>query len=105
MPVKVASDWLNACSGCEISILNLGDTLLEVLPELNFVHIPALIDSKYLGQTGEKESIDMPEADVGIISGGVRNEENKHVLEDARKKSKILIALGSCAAYGGIPAP
>jgi F420-non-reducing hydrogenase small subunit len=48
--------------------------------------------------------MEMPEADVGIISGGVRNEENKHILEEARKKSKILIALGSCAAYGGIPA-
>ena len=52
MPVKVASEWLNSCSGCEIAILNLGETLLTVLPQLDFVHIPVLMDHKYFGQTG-----------------------------------------------------
>jgi F420-non-reducing hydrogenase small subunit len=104
MAVKVAEEWLNSCSGCEISILNLGDALLDLLPELDFVHIPVLIDHKYYGQTGEKEILEIPECVVGIVSGGVRNDEHKHVLEEMRKKSKILIALGSCAANGGIPA-
>ena len=103
MPVKVAEEWLNACSGCEISILNLGDALLDLLPELDFVHIPVLIDHKYYGQTGEKTEMEIPEAVVGIVSGSVRNEEHKHVLEEMREKTQILIALGSCAAYGGIP--
>ena len=104
MPVKVAEEWLNACSGCEISILNTGDALLDLLPELNFVHIPVLIDHKYFGSTGSGGEVEIPEADVGIVSGGVRNQENKHILEQMRAKTKILIALGSCAAYGGIPA-
>ena len=47
MPVKVASEWLNSCSGCEIAILNLGEALLTVLPHLDFVHIPVLMDHKY----------------------------------------------------------
>ena len=46
MPVKVAEEWLNSCSGCEISILNIGDALLDLLQELNFVHIRVLIDHK-----------------------------------------------------------
>ena len=104
MPVKVAEEWLNACSGCEISILNLGDALLGLLPELDFVHIPVLIDHKYLGQTGDGTTLEIPEAVVGIVSGGVRNDEHKHVLEEMRKKTKILIALGSCAVHGGVPA-
>ena len=104
MPVKVAEEWLNACSGCEISILNTGEALLDLLPQLDFVHIPVLIDHKYFGQTGDKTVMEIPEAVVGIVSGGVRNEEHKHVAEEMRKKVKILIALGSCAAYGGIPA-
>ena len=104
MPVNVASEWLNACSGCEISILNTGEALLDLLAQLNFVHIPALVDSKYYGQLGDGKTLEIPEAVVGIVSGGVRNTEHQHVLEEMRKKVKILIALGSCACYGGVPA-
>jgi F420-non-reducing hydrogenase small subunit len=62
------------------------------------------MDHKYFGQTGENEKLEIPDADVGIISGGIRNEKEKHVAEGMRKKCKTLIALGSCACYGGIPA-
>jgi len=104
MAVRVVEDWLNACSGCEISILNIGDPLLDILPLLEFHHMTALVDHKFFGSLGDKTDMEIPEADVAIVSGGVRNEEHKHELEEIRKKTKTLIALGSCAAYGGIPA-
>ena len=97
------SEWLNACSGCEISILNTGEALLDLLPHLNFVHIPALVDHKFYGQLGDGTTMDIPEAVVGIVSGGVRNTEHEHVLTEIRKKVKFLIALGSCAGFGGVP--
>ncbi len=101
---KVAEEWLNICGGCEVAILDIGETLLDLLPSLDFVHMPVLMDHKYFGQTGEKSELEIPEADVGIVSGGVRNEKEKHVAEEMRKKCKTLIALGSCACFGGIPA-
>jgi F420-non-reducing hydrogenase small subunit len=101
---KVAEEWLNICGGCEVSILDLGEKLLDVLPSLDFVHMPVLMDHKYFGQTGEKTELEIPEADVGMISGGIRNEKERHVAEEMRKKCKTLIALGSCACFGGIPA-
>jgi F420-non-reducing hydrogenase small subunit len=104
MSVPVVEDWLNACSGCEISILNIGDPLLDLLPLLQFTHMTALVDHKFFGQLGDKETMEIPEATVAIVSGGVRNEEHKHELQEIRKKTKFLIALGSCAAYGGVPA-
>jgi F420-non-reducing hydrogenase small subunit len=104
MAVTVFEDWLNACSGCEISILNIGDPLLDLLPQLDFVHITPLIDHKLLGQLGEKTAMEVPESVVAIVSGGVRNDEHKHELQEIRKKTKFLIALGSCACHGGIPA-
>lgn len=104
MPVKVAAEWLNSCSGCEIAILNLGETLLDLLDQLDFVHIPVLMDHKHYGQTGEKSEIDIPAATVGLISGGIRNEEHLEVAREMRKKCDILIALGTCATHGGIPA-
>ncbi len=104
MAVKVAEEWLNICGGCEVTILDIGEPLLDLLPQLNFVHMPVLMDHKYFGQTGEKNELEIPEADVGIVSGGVRNEKEKHVAEEMRKECKTLVALGSCACYGGIPA-
>lgn len=104
MAVNVFEDWLNACSGCEISILNIGDPLVDLLPHINFVHIPPLVDNKLFGQLGEKQEMDVPEAPVAIISGGIRTDEMVHELKEIRKKTKFLVALGTCACHGGIPA-
>jgi F420-non-reducing hydrogenase small subunit len=103
MTVKIASDWLNSCSGCEISIVDMGERLLEVLKVATFVHLPALMDHKYFGQCGDGRHIEIPEADVGILSGSLRNQEHVEVAEAFRKSCKIIIALGTCATHGGIP--
>ncbi len=105
MAVKVASEWLNSCSGCEIAILNLGETLLSVLPHLDFVHIPVLMDHKYFGQTGagDVHHLEIPEAVVGLVSGGIRNQEHLEVAQAMRQSCQVLIALGTCATHGGIP--
>jgi F420-non-reducing hydrogenase small subunit len=102
--VKVAEEWLATCGGCEVTILDLGEKLLDILPKLEFVHMPVLMDHKYYGQKGEKTELEIPEADIGIISGGIRNEENKRVAEEMRRKCKTIIAIGSCANFGGLPA-
>jgi F420-non-reducing hydrogenase small subunit len=105
MAVKVASEWLNACSGCEISILNLGETILDLIPDkIELVHIPALVDSKYFGPLGDGAKLTLPKATVGFISGAIRNTEHMEVAEEMREKVDILVALGTCATDGGIPA-
>lgn len=104
MPVKVAEEWFAVCGGCEVTILDIGEPLLGLLPKLEFVHIPVLADNKYFGQTGEKDKMEIPQADIGIISGGIRNEEHKELAKEMRNKCKTLIALGSCSCFGGIPA-
>ena len=106
MQVKVAEEWLNICGGCEVTILDMGEELVPLLPSLDFVHMPVLMDHKYHGQTGEKDphKIEIPDADVGIITGGVSNEKEKAIALEMRKKCKLIISLGSCACFGGIPA-
>ena len=101
--VRIAEEWLATCGGCEVTILDIGEPLLDLLPKLEFVHMPVIMDHKYYGQTGEKD-FEIPEADVGLISGSIRNEDNVKVAEEMRKKCKTLIAVGSCANFGGIPA-
>jgi F420-non-reducing hydrogenase small subunit len=103
MGVRVSSEWLNSCSGCEISIIDMGERLLDILAVADIVHLPALVDSKYYGQLGDRKHLSLPEADVGIISGGIRNEEHLEVALEMRKRCNLIIALGTCATHGGIP--
>jgi len=102
--VKVAEEWFAVCGGCEVSILDIGEPLLDLLPSLEFVHIPVLMDHKLYGQTGEGSKMEIPKADVGIITGSIRNEENRELAQEMREKCDVIISLGSCANFGGIPA-
>ena len=61
MAVKIAEEWLANCGGCEVTILDIGEPLLDLLPKLEFVHIPVLTDNKYFGQTGERDKLEIPE--------------------------------------------
>jgi F420-non-reducing hydrogenase small subunit len=94
MAVRIAEEWF----------LDLGESLIDLLPKLEFVHMPVLMDHKLYGQKGEKKKMEIPEADVGIVTGSIRNEENRELAKVMREKCKTLISLGSCACYGGIPA-
>lgn len=85
-------------------MVDLGERLLKVLELVEFVHIPVLMDHKYFGQLGEGSTFTSLEADVGIISGSIRNAEHLEVAEEMRKQCKIIVALGTCVTHGGIPA-
>ncbi|WP_424355263.1 F420-nonreducing hydrogenase [Methanobacterium sp. MBAC-LM] len=90
--VKIALEWLAGCAGCEISILDLHEGIMELLKEADIVYAPVLMDVKEVPD----------DIDIAIVSGSVRNKENKERLEELRRKSKTLIAYGTCACYGGI---
>ncbi len=104
MAARLAEEWFAICGGCEVTILDIGEPLIDVLKQVEIVHMPVLMDHKLFGQTGEKAEMEIPEADVGLIAGGIRSDEHKKLALEMRKKCKILIALGSCATCGGIPA-
>jgi len=104
VPVRLAEEWFAICGGCEVTILDIGEPLLDILEKVSIVHMPVLMDHKLFGQTGEGTEMEIPEADVGLIAGGIRSEEHRKLAQEMRKKCKTLIALGSCACYGGIPA-
>ena len=104
MAARLAEEWFAICGGCEVTILDIGEPLIDVLKQVEIVHMPVLMDHKLFGQTGEKTEMEIPEADVGLIAGGIRSDEHKKLALEMRKKCKILIALGSCATCGGIPA-
>jgi F420-non-reducing hydrogenase small subunit len=101
--VRVSEEWFTICGGCELATLDIGEPLVGLLDKIEFVHIPVLMDYKYFGQTGDRDEISLPEADVGIITGGIRDEEQKHLAKIMRDKCGTIIAMGACATQGGIP--
>jgi len=101
---RLSFEWLHACSGCEIALLNCGERLLGLLDRVEIVHFPLLMDHKYRGWRGGEGEMNLPEAEIGLVSGGVANEEHLVVLGAMREKCRTLISFGTCATHGGIPA-
>ena len=91
---KIGTMWLGGCSGCHLSIADFHESLLDVLELAEFEFSPVLMDTKY---------DEVPELDVLIVEGGIRNDENRELAEMLNEKAKFIICYGTCACYGGIP--
>ena len=90
--VKVAMDWLAACAGCEMSVLDTDERLVQLLDKIELTSTP-ITDLKHPPKEG---------VTVGILSGTVNNTTNVEVAKEMRERCKVLIALGDCAVFGGI---
>ncbi len=100
MKLKLAVYWTGSCGGCDVSFLELGLGLLEVLPRLELVFWPALLDAK----RADLARLPPRSIDVALVNGVIRTEENKEMVELLRERSRYLGAYGACAHLGGIPA-
>lgn len=90
---KVATVWLDGCSGCHMSFLDIDELLLDLADKIELVYSP-LVDNKVFP--------DM--ADVTIVEGAVSSEEDLHKIKHVRAHTRVLIALGDCAVTGNVPA-
>ncbi|MCK4490673.1 MAG: hypothetical protein KAU23_10455, partial [Anaerolineales bacterium] len=86
--------------GCEISVLNIHENILTVDEVFDIVFFPCIADFK----VKDLESYPDGYIDVCLFNGAIRNSENEEMAHLLRKKSKILVAFGSCAYEGCIPA-
>lgn len=89
---RVSLEWLSDCGGCHVAVVDLHEKILDLLGAAEILHCPVLTDIK-----------GYPEADVGLVSGAIRNEHDRHMAEEMRKSCRSIIAFGTCAVYGGIP--
>ncbi len=96
---KLALYWAASCGGCEISVLALNEKILDVAAAFDIVFCPCIMDTK------ARDIEKMPDGhiDVCLFNGGIRTSENEYMAQLLRKKSKVLVAFGSCAQEGCIP--
>jgi NAD-reducing hydrogenase small subunit len=90
---RVATVWLDGCSGCHMSILDMDERLIDIAAKADVVFGP-YVDAR-----------EFPEnVDVTLVEGAVSSEEDLHKIRMIRSRTKILVALGDCAINGNVPA-
>lgn len=98
--LKIGMYWASSCGGCDISLLEIGDKILDLIQIADVVFWPCAADFKYETVAGYPDG----HMDICFFNGGVRNSEQEEVARLLRMKSKLLVAYGTCASDGGIPA-
>lgn len=90
--LKIATIWLDGCSGCHMSFLDMDERLVGILELADLVYSP-LVDAK-----------EFPEdVDITLVEGAVSTTDDLKKLIKARRHSKVLVALGDCAITGNVP--
>lgn len=90
--IKFATTWLDGCSGCHMSFLDLDERLIELGEHIELVYSP-LVDFKEFPA----------DVDVCLVEGAVSSEEDLHKIKILRQRSKILLAFGDCAVTTNVP--
>ena len=90
--LSVATAWLDGCSGCHMSFLDLDERLVDLVRYLDILYSP-LVDAKHLPER----------VDVGILEGSVSNADDLRQAQAFRDRCRILISLGDCAVNGNVP--
>ncbi len=96
---KIGFYWCASCGGCEESLVDLGDELLNVAESVEFAFFPCTMDFK----RKDVEHLQDEELALSFINGAIRTSEQEEMVELLRSKSRLIIAYGSCSHTGGIP--
>lgn len=91
--ITVATAWLDGCSGCHMSFLDLDERLIELVALVDIVYSP-LVDAKELPER----------VDVGILEGSISSEDDLEKARLFREHCTLLVSLGDCAVTGNVPA-
>ncbi|MDW8299328.1 MAG: NADP oxidoreductase [Anaerolineae bacterium] len=90
---KIATIWMDGCSGCHMSFLDLDHRLLDLADLIEIVHSP-IVDHKEFP----------PDVDVTLVEGAVSSDEDYEKIVKVRARTKILVAMGDCAVSANVPA-
>jgi coenzyme F420-reducing hydrogenase gamma subunit len=90
---RLAVFKMSSCDGCQLSLLDAEDELLDVLGEIEIAYFPEASRKMLKGPY-----------DIGLVEGSITTPHNVEEIRQIRKSCKYLITIGACATAGGIQA-
>jgi len=91
--LKLATVWLDGCSGCHMSFLDMDERLIDLAELVDLVYSP-IVDTK-----------EFPDyVDIALVEGAVASVDDEAKIKKIRAHSRILVAMGDCAITGNVPA-
>jgi NAD-reducing hydrogenase small subunit len=89
---RLATVWLDGCSGCHMSFLDIDERLLTLSGLADLVYSP-LVDAKIFPE----------DVDLALVEGAVSSEDDLHKIQIVRQRTKTLVSLGDCAVTANVP--
>ena len=90
---RLATVWLDGCSGCHMSFLDIDERILALADRVDLVYSP-LVDNKVFPE----------DVDITLVEGAVSNDDDLHKIKMVRDRTKTLVSLGDCAVTANVPA-
>jgi NAD-reducing hydrogenase small subunit len=90
--VRLATAWLDGCAGCHMSVLDMDEALLTLVPRIQVVFGP-LVDAQHFPR----------DVDVSLVEGAVSNQDDLTLIREIRANSTLVVALGDCAVTSNVP--
>jgi NAD-reducing hydrogenase small subunit len=89
----LATVWLDGCSGCHMSLLDMDERLIELSSQFQLVYSP-LVDRKTFPDR----------VDVTLVEGAVASVDDLKKIRKIREHTRVLVSLGDCALTGNVSA-
>jgi sulfhydrogenase subunit delta len=89
---RVGIVGLTSCEGCQFAIMDLGNAFLELMQDVEIVQFRLIEEKVFV----------VPKMDICFVEGSAVTKANEKIIKEIRNQTKFLIALGDCAALGGI---
>lgn len=90
---KLAVWKFASCDGCQLTLLDCEDELLEITEHVTLAYFPEATRAVVRGPY-----------DISLVEGSVTTAHDAERIHLIRRNSKLLVSIGACATAGGIQA-
>jgi sulfhydrogenase subunit delta len=90
---KLAVWKFASCDGCQLTLLDLEDELLDIAGALDIAYFKEATSTEQPGPY-----------DLSLVEGSVTTAHDAERIREVRRQSKFLVTIGACATAGGIQA-